>query len=106
MSYSKYNAKPTVVDGHRFHSKKEAKRYADLKLMQRLGEISNLELQPEFAIAINGKHCFKYYADFAYDRAGERVIEDVKSAATAKNDTYRIKKKCVEAAYGISVVEV
>ena len=59
MAYSKYSAKPTHVDGIRFASKAEAKRFGELKTLERLGIISGLKLQPMFAIEINGKHCFK-----------------------------------------------
>ena len=106
MSYSKYRAKATHLDGHRFASKAESIRYSELKNLERAGLISKLKLQPEFAIAINGKHCFKYLADFEYIQNGERVVEDVKSSFTAKLDLYRLKKKCVEAAYNITIQEV
>ena len=42
MSYRKYNARKTVVDGIKFDSKKEAARYSELKLMEKAGEIYNL----------------------------------------------------------------
>jgi dsDNA-binding SOS-regulon protein len=45
---NKYNAKKTVVDGITFHSKKEADRYCELRLLQKAGQISHLELQPVF----------------------------------------------------------
>lgn len=35
----KYNAKPTVVDGIRFDSKREAQYYCDLKLRVKAGEV-------------------------------------------------------------------
>ncbi len=43
---TKYRAQPTIVDGIRFHSKGEARRYQELRLLERAGEITNLELQP------------------------------------------------------------
>ena len=47
---SKYRAIAAEVDGVRFHSKAEAKRYGELKLLLRAGSIRNLELQPEFRL--------------------------------------------------------
>lgn len=74
---NKYYNKPTVIDGIKFDSKKEAQHYMELKLLQRAGEISNLELQPRFLLQEgfkkNGKTYRKieYIADFAYSRSRE-----------------------------------
>jgi hypothetical protein len=106
----KYRAVPTVIDGIRFASKKEAARYCDLKLLEKAGEIRELELQPRFPLYVckrqNGelhKVC-DYVADFRY-RQGPRgilVIEDVKGMRTP---TYRLKRKMVEAQYGFEIME-
>ncbi len=50
---SKYKAVRTEVDGIKFASKKEARRYGELLLLQRAGEISNLELQVPFLLTCN-----------------------------------------------------
>lgn len=69
---SKYGAKKTLEDGIVFDSKREAKRYQQLKLLERAGEISDLELQVEFELQpsfeIDGekRHPIKYIADFVY----------------------------------------
>ena len=47
---SKYGAIRTTVDGVTFASKAEARRYAELKLLEQAGEIKGLELQPKFDI--------------------------------------------------------
>lgn len=58
---SKYNSRKTTVDGFTFDSKKEAKRYLELKQMEKDGLIHNLQLQvpfeliPPFEIEIDGK---------------------------------------------------
>jgi hypothetical protein len=121
MSKHKYGAKPTVVDGIRFASMKEARRYQELKLLEKVGEIEGLELQPTFPLyapSMSGQllraakassqgGVFKvgeYRADFAYlDWKRGRVVEDVKGF---KTPLYRWKKRHVEAQYGITVVEV
>lgn len=118
---SKYGAVKTLVDGIKFDSKAEARRYYELKLLQQAGEISELELQPKFPLrvvsttgtvlgavkALAGTHkdiIGTYIADFAYrDRTERRIVEDVKGFKTA---LYRWKKKHVQAQYGIQIVEV
>ena len=92
---NKYKAVKTTVDGVTFHSKKEASRYVDLMNLQKSGYISNLRLQPEFPLMVNGKKIGKYIADFSYVCKGVRVIEDVKSKATI-TPVYRLKKKILE----------
>ena len=116
----KYGAKPTEVDGIRFASTKEAKRYQELKLLERAGEIINLELQPRFELLVplpkghpdagtRLKCVGTYIADFAYTEPGyrplldRRVVEDVKGF---KTPLYRWKKKHVEAQYDITIREV
>ncbi len=90
---SKYRAKKTVVDGITFHSKREAQRYCDLVLLEKSGHISNLRLQPEFPLMVNGSKVGKYIADFSYiTKSGKKIIEDVKSKPTM-TPLYRLKKK-------------
>jgi hypothetical protein len=85
-----------TVDGIVFDSKAEANRYRELRLMERIGAISDLERQPEFeiipAFEYRGKkeRAVKYRADFRYCENGQVVIEDVKGHRT---DVYRIKRK-------------
>jgi hypothetical protein len=101
----KYGNQPLVVDGTKFDSKKEAKRYVVLRQRERLGEIEDLELQPRYPIEVAGVHICSYIADFSYlDRqTGERVTEDVKGVRTA---AYRLKKKLLRAVYGVEIVEI
>ena len=92
-----------TMDGVVFASKKELKRYAELRLLQRAGEVQDLELQPEFRVSINGQHYCTYTADFAYTEKGERVIEELKSTGTVKDAAYRLRKKAAELYYGIKI---
>lgn len=104
MARSKYHAVPTVIDGIRFASKAEARRYQELLVLQRAGEIRELELQPRYRLHVNGWKLGEYRADFRYrTRDGETVVEDVKGMLTPM---YRWKKKHVAAEYGVDVVEV
>jgi len=88
VTRSKYGAKPTVIDGIRFASKREAARYAELKLLQKLGEIQNLTIQPRFVFPAN----FSYVGDFGYIRAGRVIVEDVKGVQTP---VFKLKQKCM-----------
>ena len=99
------------MDGHTFASKREAERYAELRLLGKAGEIEALELQPKFLLyVIPYKPPYRridvgvYIADFSYIEKDEMVVEDVKSPAT-RTPLYRLKKKMVEALYGIMVRE-
>lgn len=89
---NKYNAQPTVIDGIRFASKKEANRYCELKLLERAGKIKNLELQPRFKLHAG----IVYIGDFAYLEDGKTIIEDTKGVETA---VFKLKKKLFEADY-------
>ena len=102
MKASKYGAVKAVVDGIKFDSKKEAKRYSQLKLMERSGAITELSLQPRFDLIINGKKCGFYKADFKYIENEKEVIEDVKGMLTP---VYKLKKKLVKAIYNIDIFE-
>jgi hypothetical protein len=112
---NKYHAAVCTVDGIRFDSRKEARRYERLKILAVAGEILALETQPEFLINVlelwrpDGRlvACGRYRADFRYvdARSGEVVIEDAKSDAT-KTTAYRLRKRLVEAIYGVTIREV
>lgn len=88
----KYNNVRTEVDGITFHSKKEAARYCELRLMQIGRLITDLQCQPKIPLMVNGTQIGNYIGDFKYRENGEWVIEDVKSKATI-TPTYRLKKK-------------
>lgn len=115
MKKTKFNNKKTIVDGIIFDSKKEAERYKVLKSMQKDGLIHDLERQPKFAL-IPSQHFetigkrergVDYVADFRYkDRLGQIIVEDVKSAVTAKDKVYRIKRKLVKYFHDVEIVEV
>ena len=93
----KYNSHKVEVDGIIFASKLEANRYMELKLYLRIGEITDLELQPAFVLqegfVRDGKRyqAITYKADFRYRENGKVVVEDVKGYAKIKE--YVIKKK-------------
>lgn len=124
----KYNAKPTTVDGIRFHSAKEARRYQELKLLEKARAIIGLRLQPRYmlcALVLEGADCRNvnagsvsqrrhpvgdYVSDFEYREpinvlghtVWRTVVEDTKGV---KTDVYKLKKRLFEAQYGIQIRE-
>lgn len=110
----KFNARKTVVDGITFDSAKEAARYRDLVLRLRAGEIRDLRLQPTFELRTAGTAAgvqartgiFSADFDYVVVATGARVIEDAKGGTATATTAYRLRKRAVEAAYGITIVEV
>jgi hypothetical protein len=100
---TKYHAIKTEIDGRVFASRAEGRRYSELCLLEKAGEIENLECQPVFQIFVNQKHICNYLADFKYTNHGVTIIEDVKGL---KTPVYRLKKKLVEAQFGIIITEI
>ena len=112
---NKFNAQKVELDGMTFDSKKEHKRYIELKAMQQRGELFGLEHHTKFELApkmkLKGekraKPALRYFADFTYYIiSGEYIVEDVKSEATRKKDSYRNKKHLMKTVLNIDVREV
>jgi hypothetical protein len=110
---SKYGNKRVQVDGITFDSQAEARRYGELKLLEKAGQISCLKRQPRFpfyyqpAPRLTSELIFTYVADFSYvDNVPPHpmmVVEDVKGFRTP---LYLLKKKLIEAQYGIAITEI
>jgi len=123
---SKYGAIRTTVDGITFDSKREAQRYRELKLLEKAGEIWDLELQPEFPLYVPStsgsltraaraaargglikvgvyRGDFKYHDHSSDGSTHVWIVEDVKGFRTP---LYRWKRKHVMAQYGIEIREV
>lgn len=102
---SKYKNRKTIVDNITFASQKEADWYQDLKLRQHAKQISGLKLQPKFQMRVwpNGEVIGFYKADFEFIENGQLIVMDVKGFKTA---IYKLKKKHVEAQFGITITEV
>ena len=87
---NKYGAKKAgslLFEGRMFDSKAERDRAEKLKVMEKDGEIQNLELQPQTSLS---RAEIKYKPDFAYTENGVRIYEDVKGVET---EGFRIKSK-------------
>lgn len=106
----KYHNIRIEVDGLKFDSKKEYKRYTELKLLERGGLISDLRLQVPFELVpaqpggLRSERPLTYVADFVYydKEKGLQVIEDTKGV---KTDLYIVKRKLMKLA-GHEIVEV
>lgn len=109
---SKYKNRKTTVDGVMYDSAKEARRGAELRLLERAGLISDLCAQVRYTLIPSQKRDGKtverpvfYIADFVYKENGETVVEDVKSPAT-RTPEYVIKRKLMLWEFGIVIREV
>lgn len=99
-SANKYRAVKTAVDGITFDSKAEARRYQELKLLKRAGEIQGFGIQPSFVLPGG----IRYRPDFIVcDKNGRIYVEDVKGHETA---AFKIKKKQFEAMYPYLELEI
>lgn len=123
---SKYGAEKVAVDGLTFDSKKEANRYRELKILEKIGKITNLQMQVKFVLIpaqrepdtvgkrggiIKGKLIERevsYIADFVYtDVNGNRVVEDVKGyRGGGAYEVFKIKRKLMLYIQKIKVEEV
>lgn len=113
MRRSKYGNRKVVVDGEKFDSKREAKRWSELRLLERAGEISLLGRQVPYELArsvkIHGERrarpALRFTADFRYfDRKLDRiVVEDSKGFA---DTAFRIRQHLMKSVHGIDVILV
>ena len=128
--YKKYNnVKTKTFDGNEFDSKKEAQRWVELKLLERAGEITNLQRQVTYLLIpaqyenierysktgrrlkdqtkLLEREC-SYIADFVYTdkRTGQTVVEDVKGYQEGlAYSLFKIKRKLMLYIYKIRIKE-
>jgi hypothetical protein len=125
---NKYHNKKCVYLGETFDSRKEARRYAELLLLEKAGHISDLRRQVSYELipaqrevssdvykrgARKGKtkegkiieKAVRYVADFVYidNATGEEVVEDVKGGVRTKE--YVLKRKMMLFLKGIRITE-
>ena len=126
MKPTKYHSRKITVDSETLDSKKEYRRFCELSLLERAGEITNLQRQVKFVLIPaqyeeyerystktgkrlkNGRRVVErecsYIADFVYKNyAGETVVEDTKGFRTTD---YIIKRKLMLWVHGIRIREV
>lgn len=107
---NKYKNKRVTRNGIAFDSRKEAKRFAELQLLEKSGAIADLQRQVKFELIpsqrIDGKVVERpcsYVADFVYKEEGKTVVEDTKGFRTTD---YIIKRKLMLKVHGIRIKEV
>ncbi len=117
----KYRNVKTTLDGISFDSRKEANRYAELRILEKAGLIQNLQMQVKYVLipeqrepdtlgARGGVHKGRliekecaYIADFVYEEDGKTVVEDTKGFRTKD---YIIKRKLMLKVHGIRIKEI
>jgi hypothetical protein len=97
----KYRNHPTVVDGHRFDSKKEAEYYTNLKAFRAAGKVEYFLRQVPFELP--GRTTYR--ADFMILWAN-RSRPDFVDVKGTRTETYKLKKRQVEEIYGVRIREV
>ena len=100
---NKYGAKRTVIDGVLFDSKAEATYYTALKMREKAGEVSAVELQRPFSLlGPKGELICTYKADFCFwDHKADRFrVVDVKGVETS---VFKLKRKMMKVLLGIEV---
>ena len=125
-SGKKYGNRKVESDGEVFDSRKEYRRWCELELLQKAGEIANLRRQVKYVLIpvqreppteMFTRGRFKgtpkpgrvierevsYIADFVYeDRSGQTIVEDCKGLKTKE---YIIKRKLMLHEYGVRIKE-
>lgn len=106
---SKYGNNKVEVDGFLFDSTKEANYYSRLKMLKKGKEILDFERQVKFPIEVNNIHISNYFLDFKIvnlDNSIEYIDvkgQDAKTKKWITTDVFALKKKLVEAIYGITI---
>ena len=87
-----------------FDSKKEYRRYNDLRLLEKAGKISDLTVKPRFPLEVNGKLIATQIPDFSYYEKDKLVVEDVKGYLdNSQKRVFDILCKLTEAIHGVRV---
>lgn len=102
---NKYRNRKQEFCGELFDSKRELKRWQELRLLERSGAISNLQRQVSFPLLPKqeGERAVTYKADFVYLQNGQQVVEDVKGV---KTPAYILKRKMMLYFHRIRISEI
>ena len=126
---SKYHSRKITRDGMTFDSLIEYRRFRELTLLEKAGEITDLKRQVAFELLpaqyeeiqtgevykigerkgqpktkqVCVELSVKYIADFTYTQNGKQVVEDAKGFRTKD---YILKKKMMLYFHGIKIKEV
>ena len=106
---SKFGNRKVEIDGFKFDSQKEANFYCKLKILKDSGEIADFDKQVKFDIRVNNIHIANYFLDFLVKKNDGTIDyidikgQDRYSKKFIKTDVFQLKKKLVEAIYGIEI---
>jgi len=96
---NKYNAQSIECDGIHFDSQKEYRRYQELLLLEKAGQITGIVVHPSFILLDSftwrGQliRAITYSPDFAYTEKGVNVIEEVKGGKATRTQAFEIRRK-------------
>lgn len=108
---SKYRNVRTALDGLTFDSAKESRRWAELRLLERAGRITELQRQVPYELAPSVKFQesrraqppLRLVVDFQYKENGALVLEDVKGGEATRTDAFRIKRHLLLHLHGLHI---
>ena len=106
---SKFNNVKVEIDGHTFDSIKEGEFYGSLKIKKKAGLIKDFKIQVQYDIMVNNIHIAYYYLDFLIennDGSFEYIDikgKDSKTKKFIKTGVFALKKRLLEAIYGIKI---
>lgn len=99
--------------GVSFDSQSEQRRWHELQLLERAGEIRDLVLHPRFSLDINGHHICDYVADYGYQCPHRDpdgfvfwigIVEDRKAGTITQTDVFRLKRKLMKALHNVDIL--
>jgi hypothetical protein len=106
---SKFNNVKSEIDGYKFDSKKESEFYGSLKIKKQAGLIKDFKMQVPYEIIVNNIRIANYFLDFLVEN-NDGAIEyidikgkDKKTNKFIKTGVFALKKRLVEAIYGIKI---
>jgi len=108
---SKYRNTSIIIDGITFHSTKEGNYYTKLKLLKKAKQLKNFKRQVKYEIKVNNIHIADYYLDFEveYNDGSIEYIDikglDKETKKWITTGVFELKKKLVEAIYGIKIIK-
>jgi hypothetical protein len=106
---SKFSNIKSEIDGYKFDSKKESEFYGSLKIKKQAGLIKDFKMQVPYEIIVNNIRIANYFLDFLVEN-NDGTIEyidikgkDKKTNKFIKTGVFALKKRLVEAIYGIKI---
>ena len=105
---SKYNNRRFKDSEGTWDSEKERKRWTELRMLESVGKIQELQKKVSFELIASSFKNHKrlrpivYIADFVYLEAGVKVVEDTKGFRTK---AYKLKRRLMWEKFGIDILE-